>query len=151
MKIKNVFLRIFFLILEINANFLQFQFSRNLESSTNSYDYSSYQATSTNTNLNGETLTCSSSDQSVVYITQSGIAITSSTLQKTGGDSSNTEYSEFYGVNAAVLVNGGAVTITDGKITTAAKGGNAVCATNNGVVEISGTTTCYLWRINNCI
>ena len=140
MKMKNVFLLIFFLILEINANFLQFQFSRNLQSSTNTYDYSSYQATSTNTNLEGETLTSASSDQSVVYITQSGITITSSNLQKTGGDSSNTEYSEFYGVNAAVLVNGGAVTITDGKITTAAKGGNAVCATNNGKVTISGTT-----------
>lgn len=38
------------------------------------------------------------------------------------------------------LVNGGGVTITDGEITTAAKGANAVCATNNGVVTISGTT-----------
>ena len=149
---KNVFLLMLFIILEINANFLHFQFIRSLQSqSTNSYDYSSYTATSTNTNLNDQTLTSSTSDQSVVYITQSGITITSSTLEKTGGDSTNIEDSEFYGVNAAVLVNKGSVTITDGKITTSAKGGNAVCATNNGVVEISGTTTCYLWRINNCI
>ena len=138
---KNVFILIFFLILEINANFMQFQFLRNLQSqSTNSYDYSSYQATSTNSNLNGQSLSSSTSDQSVVYITQSGITITSSTLEKTGGDSTNIKESEFYGVNAAVLVNKGSVTITDGKITTSAKGGNAVCATNNGVVEISGTT-----------
>ena len=141
MKMKNVFLLMFFIILEINANFLHFQFIRSLQSqSTNTHDYSSYTATSTNTNLNGQTLTSSTSDQSVVYITQSGITITSSTLQKTGGDSSEIENSEFYGVNAAVLVNGGGVTITDGEITTAAKGANAVCATNNGVVTISGTT-----------
>ena len=141
MKMKNVFLLIFFLILEINANFLHFQFIRSLQSqSTNSYDYSSYTATSINSNLDGQTLTSTTSDQSVVYITQSGITITSSTLQKTGGDTSDIEDSEFSGVNAAVLVNGGSVTITDGEITTAAKGGNAVCATNDGVVTISGTT-----------
>ena len=138
---KNVFLIIFFLILEINANFLKLNFIRSLQSqSENSYDYSSYVAISTDTNLDGQTLTSSSSDQSVVYITKSGITITSSTLQKTSGDSSNTENSEFYGVNAAVLVQGGGVTITDGTITTAAKGGNAVCATKDGKVTISGTT-----------
>ena len=137
MKMKNVFLLIYLLMLESNANFLQF---RNLDSQTNSYSYSNYQAISTNTNLNGETLTSSTIDQSVVYITNDGITITSSNLNKASGDSSNTENSEFYGVNAAVLVNGGGVTITDGTITTAAKGGNAVCATNSGTVTISGTT-----------
>jgi hypothetical protein len=106
---------------------------------TNSYDYSSYSAISTNTNLSSETLTSTTSDQSVVYITSSGITISSSTLQKSSGDSSNVENSEFYGVNAAVLVQGGEVTITDGEITTAAKGANAVCATNSGKVTITGT------------
>ena len=106
---------------------------------TNSYDYSSYSAVSKNTNLSGETLTSTTADQSVVYVTNSGITISSSTLQKTSGDSSNVENSEFYGINAAVLVQGGGVTITDGEITTAAKGANAVCATNNGVVTITGT------------
>jgi hypothetical protein len=76
----------------------------------------------------------------VVYITQSGINIINSNLNKASGDSSNTENSEFYGVNAAVLVNGGGLTMTDGTITTAAKGANAICATNNGKVTISGTT-----------
>ena len=123
------------LILRANNNFLRF-----LQSSTNSYDYSSYSATSIDENLSGQTLTSSTSDQSVVYITTTGKTIENSNLQKTGGDSSNTENSEFYGINAAVLVQGGEVTITDGSITTNAKGGNAVCATNNGVVTITGTT-----------
>ena len=111
-----------------------------VNSENSSHDYSSYSAVSTNTDLSGETLTSTTSDQSVVYITQTGKTISSSTLAKTSGDSSNTENSEFYGVNAAVLVQGGGVTITDGTITTAAKGANAVCATNGGTVTITGTT-----------
>ena len=109
-------------------------------SSNSSHNYSGYSAVSTNTNLSGENLSSSTSDQSVVYITTSGITIDSSTIQKVSGDSSNTENSEFYGVNAAILVQGGGVTITGGTITTAAKGANAVCATNSGTVTISGTT-----------
>ena len=115
------------------------QFLRFLQSSKNSYDYSSYTATSVNQNLNAQTLSSTTSDKSVVYITQSGITIKNSSLKKESGDSSKTENSEFYGVNAAVLVNGGGLTMTGGSITTSAKGANAVVATNNGNVKITGT------------
>ena len=115
------------------------QFLRFLQSSKNSYDYSSYTATSINQNLNAQTLSSTTSDKSVVYITQSGITIQNSSLKKESGDSSKTENSEFYGVNAAVLVNGGGLTMTGGSITTSAKGANAVVATNNGNVKITGT------------
>ena len=111
----------------------------NNQSSTNTYDYSSYSAVSTNTDLTGETLSSTTADQSVVYITESGKTITNSNLNKDSGDSSKTENSEFFGVNAAVLVQGGGVTINGGTITTKAKGANALCATNNGKVTISGT------------
>ena len=47
-------------------------------------------------NLSGPTLASSTEDQSVVYITSSGITISDSAIQKTSGDSSNTENSEFY-------------------------------------------------------
>ena len=107
---------------------------------TNTYDYSNYAAVSKDTALTEQTLTSTTSDQSVVYITQSGIKITNSNIQKQSGDSSNTENSEFYGVNAAVLVNGGELTMEGGTINTAAKGANSLCATNNGKVTISGTT-----------
>lgn len=109
-------------------------------SESNTYDYSSYSSVSTNTNLSGDTVTSTTADQSAVYITDTGITIQSSTIEKSSGDSSNTENSEFYGVNAAILVQGGGVTITGGTITTAAKGANAICATNSGTVTISGTT-----------
>ncbi len=122
------------LIIGTNSQFLRF-----LQSSKNSYDYSTYSYTSINENLSGKTLSSTTSDQSVVYITQSGISISDSTLKKESGDSSKTENSEFYGVNAAVLVNGGSLTMIGGAITTAAKGANAIVATNNGNVKISGT------------
>jgi len=107
---------------------------------TNSYNYASYASVSTNTNLSGQTLSSSTSDQSVVYLTESEKTITNSNIQKQSGDSTDIENSEFYGVNAAVLVNGGELTMTGGTITTAAKGANSLCATNNGKVTISGTT-----------
>ena len=108
-------------------------------SSTNTYDYTNYMAESTNENLSKVTLESTTADQSVVYITDKSKTISGSTLKKTSGDSSNTEISEFYGVNAANLVQSGEVTITGGTITTNAKGANALCATNNGKVIITGT------------
>ena len=126
---KNVFTCLLFFLLILEGN-----------TETNSYNYDSYSAVSTNTNLNSQTVTSTTADQSAVYITNSGITISESTIQKTSGDSSNVENSEFYGVNAAILVQKGGVTITGGTITTAAKGANAVCATNNGQVTISKTT-----------
>ena len=120
----------------INSQFLRFLQQK---SSTNSYDYSNYSAQSVNENLSSKTLESTTKDQSVVYITKTGITITNSILKKTSGDSSNTENSEFYGVNAAVLVQGGEVKITGGSINTSAKGANAICATNKGTVTISGT------------
>ena len=130
----NLFFILSLLFIVTNSQFLRF-----LQSSKNSYDYSSYTATSVNQNLNAQTLSSTTSDKSVVYITKSGITIQNLSLKKESGDSSKTENSEFYGVNAAVLVNGGGLTMTGGSITTSAKGANAVVATNNGNVKITGT------------
>ena len=124
-------------ILSVNTNFLRYL---QPGSNTNSYEYSSISYVSKDQSLSNADLSSSTSDQSVVYITSSGLTITDSTLTKSSGDSSNTENSEFYGVNAAVLVQGGGVSITGGTISTNAKGANALCATNDGKVTISGTT-----------
>ena len=60
-----------------------------------------------NTDLNMKILSSKNIDESVVYINDTGIKIDKSELKKESGDSSNIENSEFYGVNAAVLVQGG--------------------------------------------
>ena len=108
--------------------------------SSSSYDYSAYSATSNNTNLSNQIITNSNSDESAVYITQSGITITNSNIIKSGDIATNIEDGEFYGVNAAILVQGGGLTMTGGNITTSGRGANSLVATNGGNVTISGTT-----------
>ena len=134
---NGIFIIVYFLLFsKINLKFLRFL---QQNTGTNSFDYSNYKAKSINENLTSKTLESTTKDESVVYITKSGISINNSNIKKSSGDSSNIENSEFYGVNAAVLVQGGETTITGGTITTSAKGSNAICATNKGTVTISGT------------
>ena len=106
----------------------------------NEYDYSNYKATSMNEILDQKQIISTNADESAVYVNDTGITITNSDLIKESGDSSNIENSEFYGVNAAVLVQGGELTIKGGTISTKSKGANALCATNKGKVTISDTT-----------
>ena len=128
---KNVFL---ICLLLLNQNFIL--------SENSSYDYSSYTATSVDTSLTSDNIACTTTGQSAVYITKSGITIKDTSITKSGDIASNdnTEDSEFYGINAAVLVQGGSLTMTGGSISTSARGGNALVATNSGSVTISGTT-----------
>ena len=51
-------------------------------SASSSYDYSSYTATSTNTNLSGQTISSTISGQSAVYINSTGINIQNSNITK---------------------------------------------------------------------
>ena len=104
------------------------------------YDYSDYTATSINEDLTEQEVTCSESDSSVVYINGTNtIHITNSNIIKESGSASNRENSEFYGVNAAILVQGGTLEMIGGTITTKIETANALVATNNGQVTISGT------------
>ena len=86
--------------------------------------------------------TTSTADQSAIKVSDGGNAtIDGATISKTG-DSTNTENSEFYGVNAGVLTtSNGTTTIKNSTITTNAKGANAVFATGeNAKVYVSDTT-----------
>ncbi|MBR3162725.1 MAG: hypothetical protein IKF17_01315 [Clostridia bacterium] len=80
--------------------------------------------------LNG-TYESSTSDESPIKVSDGGNAtIENSIINKSGGDASNTESSEFYGVNAGILTTkNSTTTIKNSKITTNAKGANAVFAT----------------------
>ncbi len=91
-----------------------------------------------------ETLTDSyeatKSDESIILVQNGGSAIIKeATLNKSSGDSSNTENSEFNGINAGVLVQKGSkASISKATIKTNAKGSNAVFATGEGAeIEIS--------------
>ena len=87
--------------------------------------------------------TSTGSDESAILVTNGGNAtISGATVDKSSGDSSNTENSEFYGVNAGILVQADSTaTIKDATISTSAKGSNAVFSTGeNSKIYISDST-----------
>ena len=118
------------------------------------YDYSTYSSVSKNKDLTNDSITSSNSDESAVYITET-ISITNSQITKESGKASKREDSEFYGVNAAVLVQGGKLTMTGGNIITKSEMANALVATNNGEVTITKTnitsTGTSAARGKNCV
>ena len=90
-----------------------------------------------------ESYETSTSDESAILVQNGGTAtIAEATVSKSGGDSSNTENSEFYGVNAGILVTeNSTATIKNAQITTNAKGSNAVFSTGtNSKLYVSDTT-----------
>ena len=82
------------------------------------------------------------SDESAILVSDGGnLTLENATISKTG-DSSNTENSEFYGINAGILTTKNSMaTIKNSNITTNAKGANAVFSTGeNSKVYISDST-----------
>lgn len=94
-----------------------------------------------------ETLTASyktsESDKSIILVENGeNLTLDGGEVSKTGGDSSNTENSEFYGVNAGILVTeNSTATIKNATIDTNAKGSNAVFSTGtDSKIYISDST-----------
>jgi hypothetical protein len=90
-----------------------------------------------------EDIDASDSDKSAIVVKNKGNAtIKYAAITKSSGDSSNTENSEFYGVNSGILVTKNSkATIKNTTIKTSAKGSNAVFATGeNSKIYVSDTT-----------
>ena len=91
--------------------------------------------------LSNKTLSTTSSDESAIVVNDGGsLNATGLTISKSG-ESSNTENSEFYGLNAAVLVQKGSeATIKNTTIETNATGANAIFSTGeNAIIYVSNT------------
>ena len=75
--------------------------------------------------------TSTTADESAILVSGGARAtIDGATVTKSSGDSSNTENSEFYGVNSGILVQkSSTATIKNATISTSAKGSNAVFST----------------------
>ena len=114
-------------------------------SSTNTQDYSSYQAkekVSSNSTISSN-LNSTNSNESALYVGDTSAVVAqvdSKTITKSGDYSgSSVEPCEFYGLNAAILVNGAKAIITNTQVTTTAKGGNAVFVTNDGEITVTNS------------
>ena len=111
-----------------------------LETKSN-YDYSSYKANKINVNVKNENISCINSDESAVYIdTKNSLSVKDSNIKKDSGDSSNIQNSDYYGVNAAILVQGGYLEVHEVEILTKTKGANALVATNDAYIDIGVLT-----------
>lgn len=91
----------------------------------------------------GETYTATKANQSGVMASKSAnLTLANVTINKTGGDTTSEDESNFYGLNAALVAKSGSkVTISGSKINTSADGSNGVFSTGSGsVVNVSDTT-----------
>lgn len=81
--------------------------------------------------ITGASCSADDEDESALIVRDGGIlTLIDSIIEKTAGDSSDTENSEFYGINAGLLVTtGSTATISGTQIETSAAGSNAVFAT----------------------
>ncbi len=91
--------------------------------------------------LSNKTLSSTSSDESAIVVNDGGSLNAKGLTISKSGDSSNTENSEFYGLNAAFLVQKGSeATIKDTTIKTSATGANAIFSTGeNATINVSNT------------
>lgn len=90
---------------------------------------------SSNTTLQGQSYSSTQGDENAVRATSGAtVGLSGLSVNKTG-DSSSSEDSDFYGLNAGVLVNNGSnLTLDGGTITTDSKGSNGVFAYGDGTV-----------------
>ncbi|MCR5035182.1 MAG: hypothetical protein K6B42_07200 [Clostridia bacterium] len=90
-----------------------------------------------------DTYESTEADQNAVLVTNGGtLTSEGATITKTSGDGSNTDSCDFYGVNAALLVNEDSkATVTGASITSKATMSNGVFCTGEGSeIEISDST-----------
>lgn len=86
-----------------------------------------------NASVSGETYTSSGDDENALRADGVTASLDNVTIEKTGGNSSNTEDGDFYGQNAGFLaLNGANVTITGATVNTSAINGNGVFSYGEG-------------------
>jgi hypothetical protein len=95
--------------------------------------YATYKVDGTTATSASQTYTASAADTSAVLVTNSGTLTMTDPTISTTGDTSSTDNSSFYGLNAGLLVTtGSTATVTGGTITTTGKGANGAFAYGTG-------------------
>lgn len=92
--------------------------------------------------VDGETYTSTGDDENALRVDGVTASLTDITVEKTAGESSNTEDGDFYGQNAGMLaLNGAQVTLTGATVNTSVVNGNGVFSYGEGtIVNISDST-----------
>jgi len=85
-----------------------------------------------------ESFTSATSGENAILVTGGKNELNNCTFSKTG--ESDGEDADFYGTNAAILVNAGTLNINGGQISTEGAHANAVFAYSKGIINITGAT-----------
>lgn len=102
--------------------------------------YEAVQEYTEDTELSGETIDSTGTDENAVLVTSGAMAeLDDMTVSRVSDDSTGGDSASFYGVGAAVLVTDGTAVISDSEITTDAKGGAGVFAYGDGVAYVADT------------
>ena len=111
------------------------------ESIGSTSDTGYYQSSGTNS-ATGETYTSTNSDENAVQITGGTFTMTDCTVEKSGGNTSDSDGSSFYGINSAVYCGGSSsvLNISGGTVSTSASGANGIFAYNYGTINVSDVT-----------
>lgn len=100
-----------------------------------------YQSGETNTETH-QTYSASNTDESGVYVTDSGIFTLSDSTITTTGETSDSEKSSKYGLNAGILTDSAStITISNSTVTTSGTGANGLFATGSGTSIIMSNGT----------
>ena len=96
---------------------------------------------SEDTEVDGETLTSTGTDENTVHVLNNAVAtIKNSTISRESSDSTGGDNSSFYGVGAALLTTEGTTYISNSEITTDSAGGAGLFAYGNGTIYAADTT-----------
>ena len=128
--------------------------------------YTAVNTVGTDTDLSGQTLISSGTDENAVLVTDGAAAtLNGVTVERTSADSTGGDSASFYGVGAAILVTDGTAYVNDAQITTDAAGGTGVFAYGDGVacvsdsvirtaqsasggIHVAGGGTLYAWDLD---
>jgi hypothetical protein len=112
-------------------------------SDASSYNFSgTYTVDGSSESQSGQTYTATTTDQSAVYVINGGKLTLQNITITSSGDSSSSDASSFYGLNAGVLAtSGSSIDLSDSNVTTTGDGANGVFATGEGsTITIADTT-----------
>lgn len=111
-------------------------------SSVGSASATGYSQSSGDSTVTGAVYTSTNSDENAVQITGGTFTMTDCTVTKSGGDTSDSDGSSFYGINSAVYCAGSSsvLNISGGTVTTSAAGANGIMAYNYGTINATDVT-----------
>ncbi len=104
-------------------------------------DYDAANEYTSDTEISGEELSSTGTDENAVLVATEGITVSldNVTITRISDDSTGGDNSSFYGIGASALVTDGILSISDSSIVSDAAGGAGVFAYGSGIAYVSDT------------